>query len=95
MKYAWNAVEKGMVNDEGKHAFLLSFDMGEKFVPQRAEQLIECYPNWGPTFGKDDIYIANDCTKTSILLPNFPTPIIGWAATSYRLASRLLRVFQA
>jgi hypothetical protein len=32
--YKWNAVSKGYVHDEGRRAFLLSFDQQEKYVPQ-------------------------------------------------------------
>jgi hypothetical protein len=38
--YKWNAVHDDWVRDEGRQAFLLSFDYGEKYVPQSGKKLI-------------------------------------------------------
>jgi hypothetical protein len=41
--YKWNADDKyDFVHDEGRRAFLLSFDKAEKYVPQGGEKLIYC-----------------------------------------------------
>jgi hypothetical protein len=70
--YKWNAVSNGWVHDEGRKAFLLSLDSGEKYVPQNGQKLIFCNPSCGPRFGEGhDLCIADDCDANS--LANFPS----------------------
>jgi hypothetical protein len=70
----WNAVSNNWVHDEGRRAFLLSFDQAEKYVPQRGGYLIQCHPSHGPAFGVGhDLYIADDCNANSCSHANFPS----------------------
>jgi hypothetical protein len=76
--YTWNAVSKGYVHDEGRRAFLLSFNQAEKYVPQGGgrQNLIYCSSSYGPTFGGTifgeppifggcDLAIADGCNANS------------------------------
>jgi hypothetical protein len=72
--YKWNAVSKGYVHDEGRRAFLLSFDQKEKYVPQGRDKLIYCHPNYGPVFGGGfDLCIADNCYGSASSYSSFPT----------------------
>jgi hypothetical protein len=72
--YKWNAANSTFVHNEGKQAFLLSFDKGEKYVPQNGQKLIECHPHWGPKFGAGhDLAIADNCNTANGSYANFPT----------------------
>jgi hypothetical protein len=71
--YKWNAVSDNWVQDEGRRAFLLSFDQQEKYVPQGGKKLIYCHPNCGSAFGVGhDLYIADGCNANSKSHANFP-----------------------
>jgi hypothetical protein len=62
------------VHDEGRWAFLLSFDQKEKYVPQKGEKLVYCHPSWGSTFGAGhDLFIADECNANSNSYTNFPS----------------------
>jgi hypothetical protein len=71
--YKWKPVSLGCVHDEGRRAFLLSFDQAEKYVPQEGKYLI-CYsPNCGPAFGGgSDLFIADGCNANSNSQAYFP-----------------------
>jgi hypothetical protein len=60
------------VDDEGRRAFLLSFDKGEKYMPQSGINLIRSYHNWGPLFDFGDLSIADDCHANSNSFAHFP-----------------------
>jgi hypothetical protein len=69
--YKWNAV-RGYVRDEGRRAFLLSFDHAEKYVPQQEKNLIYCQSGNGPIFGRYDLVIADGCNTNSDSYACFP-----------------------
>jgi hypothetical protein len=71
--YTWNAVSKDYVQDEGRRAFLLSFDQQEKYVPQGGWCLIYCHPSYGPAFGGFDLGIAGGCNANSYSHAYFPS----------------------
>jgi hypothetical protein len=54
--------------------FLLSFDKGEKYVPQNGQHLIHCHPRYGPIFGagSSDLFIADGCDANTNSYASFP-----------------------
>jgi len=72
-KYTWNA-SNGYVNDIGKHAFMLSLDLKERFVPKDGTNLISCDSNYGPRFGvgSADLFICGKCNINTNSYANFP-----------------------
>jgi hypothetical protein len=71
--YQWNGGdENGEVCDEGRQAFLLSLDQGEKYLPQNGQGLVYCYPSFGPMFGAGDLCLGDDCRSKSTCYANFP-----------------------
>lgn len=61
------------VNDHQKKAFLVSFDLKEKMIPNNQNNLIYCNVNYGPTFGGGhDLMISNRCHENNGSYANFP-----------------------
>ena len=61
--YPWGSPDKvEVVDDPDCNAFLFSFDMVEKFVPQNGNSLIVRSKEAGPIFGSGhDIFISDRC----------------------------------
>ena len=71
--YPWKSAGGESVHDSGRRAFLFSLNMGEKFVPQGDDCLINCCRGWGPCFGYgSDMAISDGCNRKNSQA-NFPT----------------------
>jgi hypothetical protein len=71
--YKWNDRGRdGHVNDQERQAFLLSFDKGEKYVPQSDQDLICCSPSYGPVFGVGYDLLTGDCNLRNNSYAGFP-----------------------
>ena len=63
------------MNDSGREAFLLQFNLLQKMVPVNDNDLIYCHTSYGPWFGggDPDFYCSDNCNSNNISYANFPT----------------------
>jgi len=62
-----------VIHDSNKNSCLFSVDLKEHMVPMDSKNLIQCFPDLGPTFGAGyDLCISDECNVNNSKA-NFPT----------------------
>ena len=69
LSQSWSSSDRYIIDP---NAFLFSLEYKEQYLPYDGTNAIYDHSGYGPTFGKNDLYIADNCNQNNSSNCNFP-----------------------